>query len=136
MYCHCSLSFFSISPLTSPYVVSNLTLAKKQLVNDKITTSCPICLISTISNVTKCSNNKYELWKTMRAQNVCPSMPSFVSAVLFIPSFNVLSCYFYDSLNLVAVPTAWILINFVTQLLNFLYVCRKHYSTAQLFGGF
>ena len=45
------------------------------------------------------------------------SMPSFVSAVLFIPSFNVLSCYFYDSLNLVAVPTAWILINFGTQLL-------------------
>ena len=67
------------------------------------------------------------------------SMASFVSAVLFIPSFNVLSCYFYDSLNLVAVPTAWILINkkyFVTQLLNFLYVCHKHYSTAQLFGGF
>ena len=62
------------------------------------------------------------------------SMPSFVSA-----SFNVLSCYFYDSLNLVAVPTARILINkkyFVTQLLNFLYVCHKHYSTAQLFGGF
>ena len=52
------------------------------------------------------------------------------------PSFNVLSCYFYDSLNLVAVPTAWILINFVTQLLKFLYVCHKHYSTAQLFGGF
>ena len=45
------------------------------------------------------------------------SMPSFVSAVLFIPSFNVLSCYFYDSLNLVAVPTAWILTNFGTQLL-------------------
>ena len=98
-------------------MVSNLTLAKKQLLNDKITTSCPICLISTISNVTKCSNNKYELWKTIRAQNVCPSMPSFVSAVLFIPSFNVLSCYFYNSLNLVAVPTAWILTNFGTQLL-------------------
>ena len=53
----------------------------------------------------------------IRTQKVCPSMPSFVSAVLFIPSFNVLSCYFYDSLNLVAVPTAWILINFVTLLL-------------------
>ena len=34
------------------------------------------------------------------------SMPSFVSAVLFIPSFNVLSRYFCDSINLVAVPTA------------------------------
>ena len=132
--CIAAVVFFL--PITGPYAVSNLTLAKKHLVNDKITTSCPICLISTISNVTKCSNNKYELWKTIRAQNVCPSMPSFVSAVLFIPSFNVLSCYFYDSLNLVAVPTAWILINFLIQLLNFLHVCRKHYSTAQLFGGF
>ena len=55
---------FFILPLTSPYAVSNLTLAKKQLLNDKITTSCPICLISTISNVTNCSNNNYELWKT------------------------------------------------------------------------
>ena len=34
-------------------------------------------------------------------------MPSFVSAVLFKLSFNVLRCYFYDSLNLVAVPTAY-----------------------------
>ena len=28
-----------------------------------------------------------------------------------------MSCYFYDSLNMVAVPTAWILTNFGTQLL-------------------
>ena len=34
-----------------------------------------------------------------------PSVPSFVFAVLFIPSFNVLSSYFYISLSLVAVPT-------------------------------
>ena len=30
---------------------------------------------------------------------VCPSMHSFVFAVLSIPSFNVLSGYFYVSLN-------------------------------------
>ena len=40
-------------------------------------------------------------------------------AVLFIPSFYVLSGCFYDSLNLVAVPTVWILIKLVTQLLSF-----------------
>ena len=34
-----------------------------------------------------------------------------------IPSFNVLSGYFYVSLAFVAVPTVRILINFVTQLL-------------------
>ena len=32
-------------------------------------------------------------------------MPPFVLAVLFIPSFNVFSGYFYVSLSLVAVPT-------------------------------
>ena len=47
---------------------------------------------------------------------VCPSVPTFVFAVLLIPSFNILSDYFYVSLNLVAVPTVRILIEFVTQL--------------------
>ena len=47
---------------------------------------------------------------------VCPSVPTFVFAVLLIPSFNILSDYFYVSLNLVAVPTVIILIEFVTQL--------------------
>ena len=35
---------------------------------------------------------------------VCPSVPPFVFAVLFILSFYVLWCYFYVSLSLVAVP--------------------------------
>ena len=47
---------------------------------------------------------------------VCPAVPTFVFAVLLIPSFNILSDYFYVSLNLVAVPTVRILIEFVTQL--------------------
>ena len=45
------------------------------------------------------------------------SVAMFLQIQTDICSYNVLSCYFYDSLNLVAVPTAWILINFVTQLL-------------------
>ena len=44
-------------------------------------------------------------------------MPTFVFAVLLIPSFNVLSDYFYVSFSLVAVPTVRILITFVIQLL-------------------
>ena len=48
---------------------------------------------------------------------VCPSVPSFVFPVLFTPSSEVLSDYFYVLVNLVAVPIDWILINFVTQLL-------------------
>ena len=70
---------------------------------------CPICT-SIISNVmlqnVKMTKMNFEKLPLLEHKKVCPSMPSFVSAVLFIPSFNVLSCCFYDSLNLVAVPTA------------------------------
>ena len=82
-----------------------------------------LCPTRTCKQNIKCYKMlKWQKWTLknylcIRTQKVCPSMPSFVSAVLFIPSFNVLSCYFYDSLNLVAVPTAWILTNFGTQLL-------------------
>ena len=48
---------------------------------------------------------------------VCLSVPTFVFAVLLIPSFNILSDYFYVSPNLVAVPIVRTLIKFVTQLL-------------------
>ena len=34
----------------------------------------------------------------------------------FMPSFHVLSCYFYVLLSLVAVPMVWMLRNFMTQL--------------------
>ena len=47
----------------------------------------------------------------------CPSVPPFVLAVLFIPSFKFLSGYFYVSLNLVAVTRVRILIKFLSQLL-------------------
>ena len=48
---------------------------------------------------------------------VCSSVPTFVFAVLLIPSFNILSDYFYVSPNLVAVPIVRILIKFKTQFL-------------------
>ena len=48
---------------------------------------------------------------------VYPSVPPFVFVVLSIHSFNILSGYCYVWLNSVTVPTVWILINFVTQLL-------------------
>ena len=48
---------------------------------------------------------------------VYPSVNPFVFAVLLIPLFNILSGYCHVSLNSVTVPTVWILINFVTQLL-------------------
>ena len=76
-------------------------------------------------------NNKNELWKTVSFTScqkpttaicfnllqVCPSVPQFVFTVLLKPSCNVFSDYFYVSLDLVAVPTFWILIKFMTQLL-------------------
>ena len=74
----------------------------------------------------------------IRAQNVGPSMPSFVSAVLFIPSFNVLSCYFWFSqfggcsycLNF---DKFW---DTAPLQCNSPYICHKQFSTAKLFGGF
>ena len=48
---------------------------------------------------------------------VSSSVPPFVFAVSFLPSSNLLSSYFYVSLNLVAVPSLRILMNFVAQLM-------------------
>ena len=45
---------------------------------------------------------------------VCPSVLTFVFAVLLIPSFNILRDYFFVSLNLEAVPIVRILIKFKT----------------------
>lgn len=93
-----------------------------------------ICFPSIISNFTSNRNwkeNWKELWKTVsltRFQKpqfiailfnllqVNRSVPAVIIAVLFIPSFNILSSYFYISLNFVVVCTVQILVNFVTQL--------------------
>ena len=56
-------------------------------------------------------------WVLFNLFQLCPSVSPFVFVVLFTPSFHVLSSYFYVSLSLVAVPTIWTLINFVTQFL-------------------
>ena len=47
----------------------------------------------------------------------CPSVPPFVFTVLFVASFNLLRAHFYASLNLGAVATFYVSINFVAQLL-------------------
>ena len=89
-----------------------------------------ICLSRVVSNVT---NNESKLWKTFRLTSIKPhnhnpnnncvsvnffaSVPSSVFALLFIPSFNVLSSCFYGWSNSVVVPTVWVLINLLTQLL-------------------
>ena len=84
-----------------------------------------------LPSISSVKNKNNELWKTVRLTSfqiknhisirfnllhVFPSVLSFVFAESFIPPFNVLSGYFYVSLNLVAVPTAYILVNFMTQL--------------------
>ena len=82
------------------------------------------------STVLHLINNKNQLWRTVRLTSfqkptisllfnllrVCPSTSSSIFAVLFILSSNALKYYFYVSLNVAAVPTVRILINFVTVL--------------------
>ena len=92
----------------------------------------PVPALRYIKRYKQQQNMNWELWYNCKAskfsestfanirfslRHVCPSAPSFVLSVLFIPLFHVLSGYFYVSLSLVALPTIWILINFVTQLL-------------------
>ena len=64
---------------------------------------------SIILNVTNNKNVKFEKLSgsTIRFDplHVFPSVPHSAFAVLFIPSFHVLSSYFYVSVNLVAVGT-------------------------------
>ena len=73
-------------------------------------------------------NNNNELWKTVRLKKttlairfnllqVSPSMPPFVFSVSFIPSSNFLELLFNVSLNLMAVRSLRILMNFVAQLM-------------------
>ena len=64
---------------------------------------------STILNVTNNKNVKFEKLSGNAIRfdppHVCPSVAHFAFVVLFIPSFLVLSSYFYVSVNLVAVCT-------------------------------
>ena len=84
------------------------------------------CLPCIISNVT---NNKNEMssQKVVKNYNCNPfyllqvrlTVPSFVFTASIKRCFNVLSGYFrLFWLNLMAVSTVWVLINFVTQLLG------------------
>ena len=79
-----------------------LTFRKKLLVNDKTNSFLSNKYIS-IAIIQTVTDTKSELWKTSgltRFQTLticscfCPFVPSFVFAVLLIPSLNVLSDYF------------------------------------------
>ena len=83
----------------------------------KITVSCQICLQWIFLNVSK---NKNELWKTFKPTSIQkPQLTSFQSSSsLSIPaSLCIIGLSGYFHCSIVAVPTLWILINFVTQLL-------------------
>ena len=106
----------------SPRKLRNyLWMAKPQFRVKKIVTQALYqTLKKTKKNLKKLSGS--QVFKTtitigFNLLQVCSSAPTFVFAVLLIPSFNALSSYFYVSLNLVTDFTVWILINFVTQLL-------------------
>ena len=71
-----------------------------------------------MGNVPLKQNLKRSIVIRCNLREVCPSVSPFVLVVLLTPSFHVLRSYFYVSLSLVAVPTIWPLINFVTQFLN------------------
>ena len=102
---------FLLFPITLPYALWNLTLEKKLLVNDKITTSCPTNLLRIISKV---ANNKTDdFWKTHIIFAIRFNVLQFVHmhlivlAVLFKPSllwivtltFNILASARYPLLS-------------------------------------
>ena len=90
--CRCCLSSLKTAPSTLFLMALEEIIVKdKSLLRVK-----EICLLSITSNVT---NNKINL-----------SQPLFVFAALLIPSFNVLTDYFYVLLSLVGVSTVWIVI--------------------------
>ena len=111
------------------YIRYELNVYKEITEHDKIAASCPTNkllkhnirrykhLKRTLKN---CLSNKLsKLITSIRfvLLQVCPSVPTFLFAVIFIPSFKILRDYFYISLKLVAVPAVRIFIKFVTQLL-------------------
>ena len=89
---------------------------------------CPLWLLLFVSFAFKNFLTLKTCFQTHQLQSVSiffkfvhPCMSPFLFAVLFIPSFNVFSGYFYVSLILVGISTVWILVNFVRQLLKVQY---------------
>ena len=89
-----------------------------------------ICSPDTISNITNVQNWTLDNWLANKFSKISifiatrfnlPQVCIYILPCLFImsliPSFNILNGYFDVSLNLVAVPSAQILMNFRTQLL-------------------
>ena len=105
----------------------NLTLAKKLVINDKLTTSCQTTMPFK-QYIKRCK----QLWKTVRL--ISFQNPELQSVSIFLnfvhPSLHLhLPCYLYlllmfwgiifnVSLHLVAFLTVWIFINSVAQLLS------------------
>ena len=108
-----------IMPITPRYSLWNLRYYLwMEIFELRVTDFFP----SIISNVTNNKSKVFWQWKTTIAVrfNLLPLLSiraSFCLCLLFKPSFNLQSSYFNVSLNLVAVITVWILINFVTPLL-------------------
>ena len=115
-----------------------------------ITASSPTKLIYIPSFLSNITINKNELWKTVRVTSfqkhnfnisfnllqVCPSVHTFVFAVLLIPLCNVLSDYFQVSFNLVAGPTVRIKIHDMASFSAILFCCGIHCkSSIKLPGG-
>ena len=115
---HAFLNFILlILPVTIHHALWNLTKTELLSVNDKITASCPTDILRSQALNQSVTNNKNKLWKTVRLKRfqnptisirrnlfqISPSVLTFIFAVLLIPSFNVLSGYFYVLLNLMAV---------------------------------
>ena len=115
----------------------------KLLVNDKITASCQTNMSQkpyikhfkrqkwTLKNCQANNFSKTTIAVRFNPLHVCPFVPpQFLFAVLFIPSCYLFISFFNVSFKLVTVPTVWILVNFVTQLLWW-----KHKLDVNLEGG-
>lgn len=100
--------------IARPYLLWNSV--EKSLANCKTTASCQTnqfsqAVYQTLQilkmNVENCLQPNCQVSKgtiaIFNVLQVCPSVPPFVFDMLFIPSFHVLSCYFYVLLSLVAV---------------------------------
>ena len=84
---------------------------EKLLLNDN-TAACRTKHVLQALCLERYKQRKWPLKSCFSLLQVCLSLPLFVFSLLFKPSFNVLSGYFYFSLSLVAARTVWILLNF------------------------
>lgn len=114
--CHgCLVHFANTCPLCAMELHGSkdiyLKMTKLQLLLQQ---PCPKRYKTTKVNLEKLVL-KFSIAIRFNLVQICPSVPSFEFALLFIPSFNVLSVYFY--VFVVEVFTVLILLNIVALLL-------------------